>query len=159
MDTSNKQILDPCCGSKMFYFDKQDDRVLFCDERSGIDETLCDGRHLVISPDVVHDVTDMRFPDESFSLVIFDPPHLDVAGPDSWQAKKYGKLPKDWKPWMTKAFSECWRVLKYSGTLIFKWYEYRIALQDVLECAPARPVFGNQRPKQSKTHWIVFFKD
>ncbi len=28
-----KRILDPCCGGRMFYFDKTDERVLFCDKR------------------------------------------------------------------------------------------------------------------------------
>lgn len=29
-------ILDPCCGSKMFYHDKESDAVMFCDIRGGI---------------------------------------------------------------------------------------------------------------------------
>ena len=28
-----KPILDPCCGSKMFYMDRNDTRVDFCDIR------------------------------------------------------------------------------------------------------------------------------
>lgn len=31
---SNKQILDVCCGGRMFYENKQDERVLFCDKRA-----------------------------------------------------------------------------------------------------------------------------
>lgn len=38
-----KPILDACCGAKMFYFDKSDERVLFQDIRK-IKTTLCDGR-------------------------------------------------------------------------------------------------------------------
>ena len=53
---------------------------------------------------------------------------------------------------------ECWRVLAVGGTLVFKWYEYRISLSEVLRCAPAKPLFGNRRPRGSKTHWLVFFK-
>jgi len=30
---NNKPIIDVCCGGKMFYFDKQDDRVHFNDIR------------------------------------------------------------------------------------------------------------------------------
>lgn len=40
---ADKPILDACCGGKMFYFDKHDDRVLFQDIRN-IETTLCDGR-------------------------------------------------------------------------------------------------------------------
>ncbi|HGZ2460521.1 TPA: SAM-dependent methyltransferase, partial [Enterococcus faecalis] len=28
-----KKILDVCCGSRMFWFDKQNDQVLFMDNR------------------------------------------------------------------------------------------------------------------------------
>lgn len=38
-----KTILDMCCGSRMFYFDKHDPNVLFTDIREYHD-TLCDGR-------------------------------------------------------------------------------------------------------------------
>lgn len=150
------KALDPCCGSRMMYFDKKSPSVLFGDIRSGVEEVLCDGRVLKIDPDFTDDVTDLPFEDGSFPLVVFDPPHLDVG--DGWQVAKYGKLPPDWRAWMTQAFSECWRVLSGDGTLVFKWYEYRIGLQEVLKCAPCTPLFGNRRPKGSRTHWLVFFK-
>lgn len=150
------KVLDPCSGSRMFYFDKDDERVLFCDNRH-IATRLCDGRTLNVNPDVIADVTDLPFGDGEFPLVVFDPPHLTVG--NGWQVEKYGKLPADWRGWMTKAFSECWRVLAIDGTLIFKWYEYRISLGEVLKCAPCEPLLGNRRPRNSKTHWLVFFKD
>lgn len=150
------RVLDPCCGPKSFYFDKSCEDVLFCDIRGSYIDKLCDGRILKVQPDMVADVTDLPFDDETFPLVVFDPPHLDVG--NGWQVAKYGKLPPDWREWMTKAFSECWRVLANDGTLIFKWYEYRISLTEVLRCAPREPLFGNRRPRNSKTHWLVFFK-
>lgn len=151
-----RPILDPCCGSRMFYFDKEDERVDFRDNRT-FTTTLCDGRILNISPDKIGDVTHIDAPDETYHLVVFDPPHLDVGS--GWQVQKYGKLPDDWKKWMGLAFSECFRVLSVNGTLIFKWYEYRISLNEVLACTPHQPVLGNKRPVNSKTHWIVFFKE
>ena len=153
---SDCKVLDPCCGARMFYFDKEAPSVLFCDEREDVTEILCDGRILNVCPDLAADVTDLPFFDKSFHLVVFDPPHLTVG--NGWQVAKYGKLPSDWREWMTKAFSECWRVLADNGTLVFKWYEYRIKLSEVLECAPCEPLFGNRRPTNSKTHWLVFFK-
>ena len=152
---NGKEILDPCCGSRMFYFDKDNPLVDFRDKRRGT-ETLCDGRILSINPDVIGLVENIEAPDESYNLVIFDPPHLDVG--NGWQTKKYGKLPGEWRAWMKAAFSECWRVLKPGGTLIFKWYEYHIALSEVLKCIRQKPLLGNRRPKQSKTHWLVFYK-
>ena len=50
----NKYILDACCGSKMFYFNKENENVLFMDNRQ-MSEILCDGRKLEIKPDVVAD--------------------------------------------------------------------------------------------------------
>ena len=142
-------ILDPCCGSKMFYFDKDDQRVDFRDNRE-LDTTLCDGRGLHIHPDKLGDVTHIDAPDCTYPLVVFDPPHLDVGS--GWQVEKYGKLPHDWRSWLTDAFAECWRVLAIDGTLVFKWYEYRIKLSEVLACAPCKPLLGNRKPQQSKTH-------
>ena len=93
-----KPILDACCGGKMFYFNKEDDRVLFQDIRD-FNTTLCDGRAFSIHPDVVADFTDMPYPDESFTMVVFDPPHLKYSGNKKqlkgWQMIKYGHLNGD----------------------------------------------------------------
>lgn len=152
----SKPILDPCCGPKQFYFDKDDQRVDFRDNRC-VDLELCDGRVMHVHPDTIADVTSIDAPDGAYHLVVFDPPHLDRG--NGWQVAKYGKLPADWKPWMEAAFAECWRVLAPNGTLVFKWNEYAISLSEVLACAPAKPVLGNRKPKQSKTHWLLFFKE
>ena len=154
----NKPILDPCCGSKMFYKDLNDNRVEFCDIRT-VDENLCDGRKLIIDPDTIADVTELPFGDETFYLVVFDPPHMNTLGENSWMAKKYGRLPDDWKAFMKSGFAECWRVLKCGGTLVFKWNESDIPLSEVMKCTELKPLLLNKRPKQTKTHWIVFFKD
>ena len=44
-----KRIIDVCCGSKMFWFDKENEDVLFMDNRE-LESTLCDGRSLKINP-------------------------------------------------------------------------------------------------------------
>ena len=149
-----KKILDACCGSRMFWFDRQHSDTVFMDNRE-VDTNLCDGRKLVISPDIVADFTAIPFADESFYMVVFDPPHLVNAGENSWLAKKYGKLQPGWQDSLKKGFSECFRVLKSNGTLIFKWNEDQIAIKDILALTPEKPLFGNRR---SKTHWIVFMK-
>lgn len=59
----------------MFYFDPKDERVLFGDIRSE-EHVLCDGRALNINPDAYTDFRDLPFPDESFRVVVFDPPHV-----------------------------------------------------------------------------------
>ena len=139
----------------MFWFDKDDPRALFMDNRTVENELLCDNRRLTVNPDVVANFTAMPFEDESFSLVVFDPPHLLRAGENSWLAKKYGKLDELWPTMLHDGFAECMRVLKPNGTLIFKWNEDQIKLKDVLATTEYKPLFGNKR---SKTHWVVFMK-
>lgn len=152
-----KPILDACCGSRMFWFDHDDPRAVFCDNRR-VEETLCDGRVLRIEPDVLCDFKALPFPDESFYLVVFDPPHLKVAGPKSWQAKKYGKLPTGWEEELRQGFRECFRVLKPNGTLVFKWSEVQIPLSEVLPLAEVPPLFGDRRGGKGG-QWVVFMKE
>lgn len=120
-----------------------------------LETKLCDGRKLIVKPDIIADFRNMPFDDESFYLVVFDPPHILKAGEESWLAKKYGKLDDNWREDISKGFNECMRVLKTNGTLIFKWNEDQIALKEVLKCFAQNPLFGNKR---SKTHWLVFMK-
>ena len=89
LSLEGKSILDMCCGSRMFWFDKQDERAVFSDKRSE-SHTLCDGRKLVISPDLIADFTALPFADGSFPVVVFDPPHLERVGPNGWQGKSTG---------------------------------------------------------------------
>lgn len=152
-----KPILDTCCGSRMFWFDKQNPDVVFCDNRQ-VSETLCDGRVLRIEPDILCDFKVLPFSDESFFLVVFDPPHLKQSGPKSWQAKKHGKLPADWKDELRQGFRECFRVLKPNGTLVFKWSEVQIPLRDVLPLAEVLPLFGDRRAGRGG-QWVVFMKE
>jgi hypothetical protein len=153
-----KQILDPCCGSKMFWFDKNNPNVLYADIRSE-ERVLCDGRKLVITPDETIDFRKMPYLDESFNLVVFDPPHLKSLGKNSWMAQKYGKLNETWREDIGQGFDECWRVLKCGGTLIFKWNETEIKLKEVLSCFSQKPLFGHTTTVNMKTKWLVFYKE
>lgn len=151
------QVLDPCCGSRMMWFDKDDDRAVFGDIRSE-SVALCDGRTLQVSPDVQMDFRQMPFADETFRLVVFDPPHLNRVGPSSWTAAKYGALLPSWREDLAAGFAECFRVLKPGGTLVFKWSEVQIPLSRILELTDHKPLFGQRAGKTGKTHWVVFIK-
>ncbi len=152
-------ILDVCCGSKMFYFDKSNEDVLFMDIRKE-DHILCDGRDLKISPDLVGDFRNLPFNSCFFNHVIFDPPHMKWLGKNSWMFKKYGVLNRNsWEEDLKKGFNECWRVLKNQGSLIFKWNTHDIATPKILKLFHTKPTIGHRTTKNLKTHWFVFYKN
>lgn len=152
-----KDILDVCCGSRMFWFDKKNPRVVFADIRNE-SHTLCDNRQLIINPDVQIDFRNIPFDDGSFRLVVFDPPHLKKLGKDTWMAKKYGVLLPTWEDDIKCGFEECMRVLSENGILIFKWNEAQIKLNDVLRLFPKQPLFGHTSGKHGRTIWLAFIK-
>lgn len=152
-----KKILDPCCGSRMFWFDKQNPEVIFGDNRD-LNDTLCDGRKLEINPDVKMDFRKMNLQCNQFKLVVFDPPHMNSLGKNSWMAKKYGVLGETWRDDLRKGFDECFRVLEDDGILIFKWNETDISVVEVLKLTNYKPLFGHKSGKLQRTHWICFIK-
>ncbi|OTG88925.1 class I SAM-dependent methyltransferase [Acinetobacter sp. ANC 3813] len=153
----NALILDPCCGSRMFWFDRTHANVIFGDIRV-LEQQLCDGRELNIKPDKQMDFRALPFHDNSFKLVVFDPPHLTKAGSSSWLAAKYGKLNESWQEDLQQGFTECFRVLEEFGVLIFKWNETQIKVSEILKLTPNKPLFGHISGKRANTHWICFMK-
>ena len=123
-------VLDPACGGRMFWFDKVDSRVLFGDVRDESWE-LCDGRRFDVKPDMLMDYRDLPFPDETFRMVVLDPPHLRNAGETSYMAQKYGCLDQ----------------------------ETQIPVSQILKLTTYKPLFGNKQPNRTGTHWIVFMKE
>lgn len=160
-----KRVLDATCGSRMIWFDKNNNDAIYLDNRVVNDEiiwTSKDGkqsRRLTVNPDVIADFTDMPFESDSFYLVVFDPPHLVRAGEDSWLNKKYGRLEGDWPSMIRDGFNECMRVLKPNGVLIFKWAEVDIKIKEIISIIGKDPLFGNRSGKHMSTHWMVFMKD
>ena len=157
--SSDKKVLDVCCGPKGMWFDKQDERALYLDRRDEVHENdyATGYKKLEIKPDIVGDFTDIKQPDESFYIVVFDPPHIkrNKLGEIT---KRYGNLDGDWKDMIRKGFEECFRVLKPNGTLIFKWSEVQFPIKDILELTPHKPLFGHKSGKRMNTHWVCFIK-
>lgn len=159
-----KPILDACCGSKMFWFNHHNPNVLYVDNRRMNAEAIWKSgngkgtRYCKVDPDLVADFRNLPFPSESFWHVVFDPPHLKSVGDTAWMAKKYGKLPKDWMPYIHDGFHECLRVLKPFGTLIFKWNETQIPTKEVIAAIGMQPLYGHKSGRLSKTHWMAFVK-
>lgn len=154
--TSLPPILDACCGGRMFYFDKNDPRVLGQDIRT-LPRTKIEsnGSFFEVRPDVIGDFRKMEFPDNSFSVVVFDPPHLK-CGETSFMFYKYGSLGSKWEDDLRNGFAECFRVLKPNGTLLFKWCDSYKTLDGVLSLTPHKPVLWHKTVSRSGSKWTYF---
>jgi SAM-dependent methyltransferase len=155
-----KPILDPASSMRSFYFDRQDERVVFGDIREKETHLLTNGQIIDIEPDEVMDFKAIPYPDETFYCVIFDPPHLFDLSEKSWMRKKYGVLYREtWQDEIGQGFAECFRVLKPNGTLIFKWNQTSIPIKEVLKLTNEKPVIGHPSGKRMGTHWVLFIKN
>ena len=159
---SDKLILDATCGSRSIWFQKDEPHTLYVDQREfntekrfGSKDSL---RKYICKPDVISSFTALPFPDNSFYHVVFDPPHLVRAGDDAWLTLKYGKLPQDWQSVIKQGFSECMRVLKPNGTLIFKWSDVQVTTREVIDAIGMEPLYGHRSGKKMNTHWMAFMK-
>lgn len=163
-----EEILDPTCGGKSIWHPENKDRedTLFIDRRreeSGFHGQ--EGRTYGVQPDEVEDFRDLPYEDESFNLIVFDPPH--VVKEDGMEKltghviKKYGALHAEtWQHDLEKGFEELFRVLKTGGTLVFKFADNDVDFNKVLSLAPEPPLFGTMTKKTSKceNRWFVFYK-
>ncbi len=159
-----KTVLDVCCGGRMFWFDKKDPRTIYLDIRI---ETVvmkdCKARlgfqTMHIRPDIQSNFAALPFQTGVFDLVVFDPPHLTGSGDNCWLTKRYGVLRNNWRTMLSEGFSECFRVLRSNGTLIFKWNETDMPISDILRLTKVRPLFGHKSGRLNKTHWVSFLKE
>lgn len=162
MNIADKKILDVCSGGKMFWFNKNHADVLYLDNRTVKPIMVGKGRNarkFEVKPDAIADFKNLPIKNNKFKLVVFDPPHFTTLGKNSYMGIKYGILnKKTWKQDLKQGFSECFRVLKNDGILVFKWNEHDILLSEVLKLSPYRPLFGHPSGKTQKTHWVCFMK-
>ena len=164
VDLSDKHILDATCGSRTIWFQKKCPMAVYMDCREEHDTVIWKStkndsvRTLSVEPDIIADFTSMPFPDESFELVVFDPPHLIRVGENAWLKKKYGRLPEEWPKLIHDGYCECMRVLKPYGTLIFKWSEIQISTREVIDAIGEEPLFGHRSGKNMNTHWLCYMK-
>lgn len=157
-----KKILDVTCGSKTIWFNKNHPAAIYCDKRREEWEDVFGAkknrRHIIIDPDIQCDFTDLPFADDSFSLVVFDPPHIKNLSDNAWYKKAYGSLYDGWENLIHDGFLECMRVLKPDGVLIFKWSESEIPADKVWKAIGEKPLFGHHSGKKSSTFWGCFMK-
>jgi len=161
------KILDATCGTKAMWYQKNHPLVTYMDIRKGTFEAearyskIKDRRRRKIYPDIVGDFTNIIFPDNTFDMVIFDPPYK-IEGKDTKSAGvhiPYGRLNKeDYKTILSKGINELFRVLKYEGIFVFKWGEISKKVDEIIDLFPYPPLFGTRTGQRNNTHWIVFLK-
>lgn len=162
-------ILDATCGGRSIWYPGNKDRedTLYIDKRREpagfVDDTYNPG--YTVDPDEVEDFRDLPYEDGSFDLVVFDPPH--AIRPNGMKQlsglthKKWGCLHAEtWQSDLEDGFYEVWRVLRPGGTLVFKFANESADFNEVLELAPASPLFGTSvNDGRVETRWFVFYKD
>jgi len=134
-------ILDATCGAKIFYKGRHKafspEELVFMDVREGLFSTfnrrgkgrgdirateVIDGQEYIrIEPTKVGCVTKIPWPDQSFNMVIIDPPHAGRWGKSSFMGALYGSWDRDtFVRKFYRANSEVYRVLKPGGVLFLK---------------------------------------
>jgi len=143
----------------MMWFDKTHKNVVFGDVAVKPEGCIEQQRYFKVIPDVLLDFRNLPFIDNSFDLVAFDPPHIIDCKETSIMWNKYGSLdPGTFRFDLLCGFNECWRVLRDSGTLVFKWAESRLSTKDVLDIFPVEPMFGHTTGRSGTTKWFCFMK-
>jgi len=170
-DAPPNEILDATCGGRSIWLPGNEarDDTLYIDRREEPPGFHVDGMDYTesysIEPDEVQDFRDLPYADESFHLIVFDPPHVvKDGGMDALAGavqKKYGALEAEtWQADLQAGFEELWRVLKGGGVLVFKFADNAADWHEVLELAPRDPLFGTTNNKRTgvETRWFVFYK-
>jgi len=171
----SEQILDATCGGRSIWLDENKQRpdTLYIDRREEaagfVDEAVSDppnNPNYEVAPDETEDFRDLPYPDESFNLVVFDPPHI-VRGDGmktltGVMTKKYGALNAEtWQDDLRRGFLELFRVLTRGGTLVFKFSDESVDFRTVVDLAPRPPLFGTTvrgGGSNIETRWFVFCK-
>ena len=160
----DKYILDASCGPRMMWFNKHHPNTLYIDNRIEEKGFIDNRENREIKPDIQMDFRKMDFPDKSFKLVVWDPPHIiQLHSPRFRLGHTFGTLsPESWQDDLKRGFKECWRVLEDYGVLIFKWNDCNKKLDVILRLFPESPLFGQiarvSKNGQSSSYWITFMK-
>ena len=153
------EILDACCGGRLWWWDKAHPLALYIDKREAPPGSNDARPNWSCKPDMIADFRDLPFRDDSFRLVLFDPPHIVRPNPSGRVVVCYGALdPLAEQDDLRRGFAECWRVLAPGGTLIFKWAG---SLDRVEPHFPSTPIVGNRDLSFNRglgTRWIIFYK-
>jgi len=164
-------ILDACCGPKEMYHGLHkkftDQEIVYIDIRKGtFTIPYTEGKKIHIEPTVQADLKKLPFKDNTFTLILFDPPHGGFTI-DTWMGAKYGGLTaSDYKNMLVWANIEFTRVLVEGGIILAKIQEYedrefyitgffhnfKLLLDIKIRSR------GTSKSERLFTHWLVFAK-
>ena len=162
----DKFILDACCGGRMMWVNKHHPNVIYIDNRTEEKGFVKQRHNFDVQPDIVMDFRNIEFPDNSFKLVVWDPPHGLTFSDTSIMKKKFGCLNAEtWQSDFSRGFKELWRLLEDYGILIFKWNDIEIPYKKVLSLFEEKPLFMNisagpktMKQKGHRSYWFCFMK-
>ena len=161
MSKPDKFILDATAGFRMMWFNKHEPHTIYLDQRPECE------------PDIVGDFRDLKqFPDKTFRLIIWDPPHvINKNGITTITHQRYfgGLEPESWQADLKQGFAELWRVLDDFGVLNLKWSTLNIPSNKLLDLFPVKPLVyqisaNHERKEKGKrirkdvTLWFCFMK-
>jgi hypothetical protein len=141
------KILDMSAGNRAIWFNKDHPLAVFIDTRPEV------------KPTFVMDSTDMKFEENHFDLVVFDPPHVNF-GKNGKMAKNYGHHTTEQIRKIIKGSGkEAHRVSKPNALMAFKWNNHDQKLPTVLKLMDEywEPLFGHltKDGPRSQTYWTM----
>lgn len=144
------RVLDVSAGPRAAWVDRQDRCAVFVD----LDPATL--------PDLVADSRSLPFPDGSFDLAVFDPPHTGFSA-GAGMARAYGRIRCDQIPELVRGTArELARVVRPGGVLSFKWNDHTWALGTAVAWLAASwvPMFGQftdarRTGQDSRTSWVL----
>lgn len=148
------KILDMTAGNRNIWIDRNCSDAIFVDHR------------VEVAPDIVADSTALPFANETFDLIVFDPPHVNV-GVNSALTHLYGHYTSvQIRDFVIDGSREAHRVGTRDSLLIFKWCDHDVRHERILaSMAPWwRALFGHvvsirSSPKRiSTTQWFTLRK-
>ena len=132
------------------WWDKSHPDVLYMDKRVVPPGSIVQQPMWAVEPDLVADYTALPFPDETFEMVVYDPPHAPIT--TGIIASKYGTMTD--LDEITAGLRECLRVSR--GWVVFKWSEAPFPVGEVINRLGVQPMFGHTTAKSGSTIWCVF---
>lgn len=145
------KILDLSAGKRAVWFNRIHPDTIYVDIRPEV------------SPTLIADTRMLPFPDDTFNLIVFDPPHV-VHGKNSAMAQAYGAFPaEEIRDTVTRSSIEAFRVSTPSALMAFKWNTHDVKLQRILDLMEGwEPLFGHltatRTKHRSSTYWALLRK-